>query len=68
MKKRVFLIKGGKIAELIPNIILGIDPTALIKKTSAGIEIEISSNKKAEIEKLFLKWSTDYHLEFYLLR
>jgi len=68
IERRVFLIKGEKITEVIPDIILGIDPTALIKKTSTGIEIEISSNKKPEIEKLLLKWSIKYHLEFYLLQ
>ena len=69
MKKRFFLIKGGKVAEVIPNIILGIDPTAnIIRKTSTGVEIEISSNKKAEIEKLLSKWSASYHFKFYLLQ
>ena len=68
IERRVFLIRGEKITEVIPDIILGIDPTALIKKTSTGIEIEISSNKKSEIEKLLLKWSIKYHLEFYLLQ
>ena len=68
IERRVFLIRGEKITEVIPDIILGIDPTALIKKTSTGIEIEISSNKKSEVEKVLLKWSINYHLEFYLLQ
>ena len=68
MKKRVFLIKGGT-AELIPNIILGIDPTAnIIRKNPTEIEVEVSSEKKEKIEKLLLKWSVDYRLEFYLLQ
>ena len=69
MKRRVFLIKGGRITKLIPNIILGIDPTAnIVRKNPTEIEVEVSSEKKEKIEKLLLKWSADYHLEFYLLR
>ena len=69
IERRVFLIRGENLPfAVISGIISGIDPTALIKKTSTGIEIEISSNKKPEIEKLLLKWSIKYHLEFYLLQ
>ena len=69
IERRVFLIRGENLPlAVISGIISGIDPTALIKKTSTGIEIEISSNKKSEIEKVLLKWSINYHLEFYLLQ